>query len=98
MDWLLELAAEFECFLSVLGCQDGVPFCREHQPDQIPNHGLIFGKQYDGFPGFHKHESSFIYLISTICRATRKGGEVARRLPGRVNLVPAGRSMPYEVH
>src|SRR5215472_18658618 len=79
MDLVLELAADFECFLSVLGCQDGVPFSRQYQPDQIPDHRLVFGNQYDSLLVFHKYESSLkrpAYTRASEFAACVKGGFV----------------------
>lgn len=58
MDLALVLATDFECFLSVVGCQDGVPFFRQHQRDQISDHRVVFGKQYDALLRFHKMQPS----------------------------------------
>ena len=69
MDWILERAADFECFLSVVGGQNGVPFFGEHQPDQIPNDGIVFGEQYDGLFRFHKRSRGLYALRALNFRA-----------------------------
>ena len=40
-----EFLTNLQRFLSVVGRQEGVTLFLQHQSDEVPDHGLIFGKQ-----------------------------------------------------
>jgi hypothetical protein len=83
MDWALVLATDFECFLSVVRCQDGVPFSRQHQRHQVADHRVVFGKQYhDCFFFARNHdENSWFLDVRRDLKRPKLGLIVSRQFP-----------------